>query len=250
MSHLHQIHTAFQGFAAANRGRIVYQSSGTWLDPDSNTVQLGSMYWYGASRWGFGDTSGLTMDGALLQPYIGTARGELIFECPSLAGTDIAAEMNTSYRGTTDGLGYGTSSVVFFMSKPWALTRVRNTSETVMATDSAYISVFTGAFTRTPFISWPRGRYNAMQPDSGLVEAPEGPGTVNLPQIHARHNDRANVLWFDGHVSGETLTYVGTSQAPAETYKRLKIGHLVKGDIGPLDASYYFFFDKSARSVF
>src|SRR3954467_7856558 len=45
MSHLHEIHTAFQGFAASNKGRIVCATSGTWLDPDSNTVELGTMYW-------------------------------------------------------------------------------------------------------------------------------------------------------------------------------------------------------------
>jgi prepilin-type processing-associated H-X9-DG protein len=93
-------------------------------------------------------------------------------------------------------------------------------------------------------------RYFANAPEQAVVEAPDGPGTPNIPRVHARHDDRANVLWFDGHVSGETLTYVGTTYAPLETYKQYKLGQLVRGDMASLDASYYFFFDKSGRSLF
>lgn len=248
MSRLRQIHGGFQNFAAANKGKILLSTTGTWVDPDSRTVGFGSMYWYGATR--FGALTGLTMDGALLQPYMSAERGENVFDCPALADTNLAGEQNTFYRGSGGGLAYGTSSILHYIGAPWSLSRVRNASETVMAADAAELSFFTGAFTRTSTILWPRGRYMALNPEHPVVEADEGAGTPNFPKLHARHGDRANVLWFDGHVSSETLTYVGTTFAPLESYKRLKLGHLAKGDMASLDASYYFYLDKPRRSLF
>jgi prepilin-type processing-associated H-X9-DG protein len=248
MSRLRQIHIGFQNFAAANKGKILLSTTGTWVDPDSHTVGFGIMYWYGAT--GFGTPTGLTMDGALLQPYMGAERGENVFDCPALADANPATEQNTFYRGSGGGLAYGASTILHYMGTPWSLSRVRNASETVMLTDAAELSLFTGAFTRTSTILWPRGRFLALNPEHPVVEANEGPGTPNIPRLNARHDDRANVLWFDGHVSAETLTYVGTEFASLETYKRLKLGHLAKGDMASLDASYYFFLDKSRRSLF
>src|SRR4051794_30097696 len=38
MSRLRQIHAGFQNFAAANKGKVLLSTTGTWVDPDSHTV--------------------------------------------------------------------------------------------------------------------------------------------------------------------------------------------------------------------
>jgi hypothetical protein len=59
-----------------------------------------------------GASTGLTMEGALLQSYTGLDRGENVFDCPALADAKVATEQNTFYRGTAGELVYGTSSIL------------------------------------------------------------------------------------------------------------------------------------------
>jgi prepilin-type processing-associated H-X9-DG protein len=153
------------------------------------------------------------------------------------------------YRGTPQGVAYGPNALLMIFGATVSLTRVRDASETVMMADAAILNPITQTFGRSPFITWPRGQVDISMTSYRVQESIPTAGAANLPTIHARHGGRANVLWFDGHVTAEELTYAPTDYGTVETYKRLNLGHLVRGDIAPLEASYYFFVDKVRRNV-
>jgi len=139
-----------------------------------------------------------------LVPYLGPERA--IRQCPAFPADEIAAESGGFERGN-GGYGYN-NGFVGVQLKEYAsgecavandragtlADRIRQPTETIMFTDSAFAG-------------------------KGLIEYsfaeprfhPQFPTFRMDPSIHFRHRRHANVVWCDGHVSAERRTFTWSS---------------------------------------
>jgi prepilin-type processing-associated H-X9-DG protein/prepilin-type N-terminal cleavage/methylation domain-containing protein len=242
MSRLRQIGFAFQNYADANDGRIMF----TW-DNWTNGTYTGEVDWFGATSTT--GPQGLSASGGFLAPYLGKVRGEELFDCPTAQEQNMAPNTALQFQGTTSGgVAYG-GNLLPYVNRTIRLVRVRVPSETLMLADAALVSPDGSMFTRNCLLFWPEGQLIETFDDVSLAETTP-PGLLWPPTIHARHSNRANVLWFDGHVSSVMPTYTGSIVAPQDVYQQHQVGQLIKDNLQTVDASYYFFFDKQARTIY
>jgi prepilin-type processing-associated H-X9-DG protein/prepilin-type N-terminal cleavage/methylation domain-containing protein len=242
MGRLRQIGFAFQNYAAANDGRIMF----TW-DNETNGTFTGEVDWFGATSTT--GPPGLSASGGFLAPYLGGTRGEDLFDCPTAQEQNMAPGPGLQFQGTTSGgVAYG-GNMLPYIKRAIRLTRVRVPSETMMLADAALLSPDGSIFARSCLILWPEGQLVQTFDQISLTETTP-PGLLLPPTIHARHANRANILWFDGHVSSVMPTYTGSIVAPQQLYEQHQVGQLIKNDLETVDASYYFFFDKQARTMY
>ncbi len=127
-------------------------------------------------------------------------------------------------------------------SQGWSASRVRTPAETVAFADAAYFEPSVRGFVRTQSVHMPH----------------VATGTV-FPLFHARHNGRANVLWFDGHVTAEELNYTWQPTPPQTQamYRQAKVGYLTpprfsfgdKAAVIRQVGNYYFWVDKPRRKL-
>ncbi|MEM1423466.1 MAG: DUF1559 domain-containing protein [Planctomycetota bacterium] len=96
----------------------------------------------------------------------------------------------------------------------WRLSQIRQATQTILFTDSAQLS--SNLSFNAPPAPWPQWELQpAARDERGRV--------FSGNNVHARHTaNKANVLWADGHVSGERPTYAFAS--PEE--EALSIGTL------------------------
>src|SRR5580700_7344049 len=97
MSRLRQIGFAFQNYAVAYDGRIMFES-----DQETNGIQSGEAYWFGATS-----PTGITASGGLLEPFLGKVRGKDLFDCPAAQEQNMAPCPGAQFRGTSGSIAYG-----------------------------------------------------------------------------------------------------------------------------------------------
>ncbi len=154
----------------------------------------GNLYaWFGCIN---GTTNALNPDAGLLSPY--TTGAYQIQDCPS-------SNLTNWISGPGSTFGYGVNNDLYpnsntFPPPPNAysavnLAAITSPANTLLLTDSA--TVFPS--------SKPTSTWYIYPPSSAL--------TYGSPTVQARHNGRANVLWYDNHVSSTTLAYLQVSDA-------------------------------------
>jgi prepilin-type N-terminal cleavage/methylation domain-containing protein/prepilin-type processing-associated H-X9-DG protein len=212
-----------QGRAAAEKARCaanlkqLHLANSLYAHEHGSYVPAASDIW-GANlhRW-HGVRSGLdsAFDGSLgpLVEYLG--KNKAIRECPSLKGFS-----EDGFEKGCGGYGYnvrgvGSRSYLSGMLEGQELgmqpERIRDPASTVMFADCAFLqsrrgerSLIEYSFAEAVrFIAWDR---------------PEERGRAD-PSIHFRHSGEANVVWCDGHVSSEPMSY---SKNPA--YENMQLG--------------------------
>ncbi len=154
-------------------------------------------------RWhGKRDTVNDAFDSARgdLAPYLGEKAA--VRRCPSfVASLDYGDEAGQSaaYEAGCGGYGYNSAYLggrqdkfdyIAASNKSAKVTEIRNSTETIMFTDTAYVT------------SYGIIEYSFCEPVF-FVGFPFRPN----PTIHFRHTKRVNVGWADGHVSAEPLAF-------------------------------------------
>lgn len=226
MSNLRQMGTGFINYANAHRGWIL-------LGYDANDAEGWKVGWMGASR-GSGATYEYDYKRGLLYRYMGS---EKVSDCPSASDTGLepTAEVN---------LAYGVGRIMFRGSALSAgrinSTKVKASAETMFFADGAQLTS-SGGLVRSSYVDHPTAPHSGF----GFPMSPSS--------FHGRHNGRGNVLWFDGHVTGEEPNYSnpavirGQSQ---ERRKKAKTGDLMPAgcDYGTdlVRRNYYYYVDKKA----
>jgi prepilin-type processing-associated H-X9-DG protein/prepilin-type N-terminal cleavage/methylation domain-containing protein len=241
MSRLRQIGFAFQNYAAAYDGKIMF----SW-DNATNGTYTGEVDWFGATSTT--GPPGVRASGGFLEPYLGRVRGEDLFDCPVAQEQNMANGPGLQFRGSSGGVAYG-GNMLPYMNRAVRLSRVRVPSETLLLADAALVSPDGSIFARSCLLLWPEGQLVETFDQISLTETTPA-GLLLPPTIHARHANRANILWFDGHVTSELPTYTGSIVAPQDVYERHQVGQLIKENLQSVDGSYYFFFDKQARTMY
>jgi prepilin-type N-terminal cleavage/methylation domain-containing protein/prepilin-type processing-associated H-X9-DG protein len=248
-SQLHQIATASLNYAYSNSGYLELYS--VWL----NKTQTA----YRALQYSFYDGFNpvFSIKDGTLSPYLNlnSFTALKIFDCPSLAGTDIqglplSADLTSLYpNGTYQNAmlrnqSYGANpyfdATGGYATHNCKLNKVLLPSDTVMFADAAQYELG-NLLTRDSAL-------NSPYPGNGIVPSSWGP-----PTFHGRHDGKGAVAWVDGHV---TLMPVNLAIWPAsimlpntqQTYLTAKIGYLAhnpSSSAQDADSAYYLALDKN-----
>ena len=163
-----------------------------------------------------------------LLPYLGDSKQ--LRKCPSFHpytdDGDIAFENGGGGYGYND-IGVGSRAYCFGYSKEgvargMAPSSIREPARTVMFCDTAYPQSSKGSRYIVEY-SFAEA-YNDVADNLPVRETDRA-----KPSIHFRHNGKANVVWCDGHVSQETMTF-----SDSHAYKGQNIGWF-----GPRDNSLF-----------
>ncbi len=154
---------------------------------------------------------------------------------------DVDAGTYSFGTNNSRGVSYGTP---FTSVAPNYLrfSRFKAQAETVLIGDAATLSGTT--LRRNYGIAPPIGSFSSLEIKPNTA--------INAPTIHGRHSGNANIGWLDGHVTTEPLRYgdYSTSTNPADRYKTMHLGHLVKGDdMSNPFVDYYFFPNKNVNKL-
>lgn len=248
-SHLREVGNAFASYLVDNKGIGII---GTFSDLTENT----QYFWFMAAETPpptFTTTYNFTR--GYLYRYF---KNPGVHECPSAEDTPIQAAFTSGPR--VDYL-YNASFTNFYTAsnQPLTVNRfsfIRKPTETMALIDGMSISS-----TMVPVAN-----YASQAP--GQPTSSSGATRFRTPGLMARHLNKGNVLWYDGHVTAETpffsqqITDFGTSAAgnaaTRDATNRAKIGYLTpvtmqEANSRPListfpdRAGYYYWFDKTAR---
>ncbi|MEM7391027.1 MAG: type II secretion system protein [Verrucomicrobiota bacterium] len=199
-SNLKQLYLANTAYANQH-GTYVAAAPDMAYPPGSNLKR-----WHGERT-----TSREAFDGdrSPLAPFMGTDRS--LRRCPTFKSFKTGANHN-AFESSCGGYGYnhagvGSRSYQFGfngegLERGMKPMNIRKPAQTVMFTDAAFPQ--------------PYGRPDYLI-EYSFAEAyhfissrePEETRWTASPSIHFRHNDRANVIWCDGHLSAEKLTMIG-----------------------------------------
>jgi len=157
-----------------------------------------------------------------LAAYLGDSGA--VKECPAFVKHDKGFETGTGGYGY-NAIGVGSQSYLYGSyagsTKGMAPEHIANPATTIMFADSAFVeskkgkvSIFEYSFAEPYF------HLSDMEP----VEAYQA-----VPSIHFRHDDVANVVWVDGHVTSEKMESMYTASQTGQ-----KIGWF-----GPSDNSLF-----------
>lgn len=245
-SNLRQLGLAFQMYAQNNRNTLCFQVPNTGAVSAANPY----VFWYGSISSPFSPTTHYSIDpqGGLLWQYM---KSNFIssLDCPAADGTINGAEQYL-FMNSDHGVAYGVPYELLVAKSyipptyvqvpcviPYGLrlSSVQYSSETVLSGDAVNLLVNPGVpplFTRSPQIGEPINGNDLSNPSY-------------QPYFHARHLNYANVLWFDGHVSSQQLTYPD-SYGPE--YRRGLVGCLSHtGNLTDLQANFWFWLNKTTH---
>jgi len=156
-----------------------------------------------------------------LGPLAPSLADGLVKECPE--GTDFVRDGDkNAFEASCGGYGYnmigvGSRSYENGFSTEAIATGMRveeiaQPGSTVMFTDTAFIQGFGEQYLiEYSFCESPRN----IRVQDGTVTEYGRP----TPSIHFRHLERTNVMWCDGHASGETLSFSKLDQATLGRYR-------------------------------
>lgn len=113
---------------------------------------------------------------------IGIYVNEQVFQCPSRFKLKSYDRPFTGYAYNATYIGGGYSEWTGQADSPAKLSRIQNPSQTVLVADSAIWSSWTSEIISNNYLKAPSDIYYFG------------------PNVHFRHNGRANVLFCDGHV--------------------------------------------------
>jgi prepilin-type processing-associated H-X9-DG protein len=144
--------------------------------------------------------------GSLLRRYLQTPA---IKSCPSFEHVESGFEKSAGGYGYNNHyLGSSTAEegwAVEAVNRPARFAAVRRPSETIMFTDAAIGS---------PLLI-----------EYSFVEPPISSGFLtSSPSIHFRHQQRANVIWLDGHVTCETMEWTHSVNIYGAVNAGLRLG--------------------------
>ncbi|HOL49486.1 MAG TPA: DUF1559 domain-containing protein [bacterium] len=120
---------------------------------------------------------------------IGIYLNEKVFQCPSRFKLKSFDKPFTGYAYNATYIGGGFSAWDGQADSPAKLSRIQNPSQTVLVADSAIWSTWTNETVANNYL--------------------RAPGDIYYfgPNVHFRHNGRANVLFCDGHVESIGTKY-------------------------------------------
>ncbi len=158
----------------------------------------------GTYDWDFATDDWFTWKPGIIGKYL----NEKVFQCPSRFTLKSYDKPFTGYAYNATYVGGGYSDWDGQADPPAKLSRIQNPSRTVLIADSAIWSAWTSETIANNYL--------------------RAPGDIYYfgPNVHFRHNDRANVLFCDGHVES-----IGTKYNASSSDKTL-------GDLSS-DASLY-----------
>jgi len=142
-----------------------------------------------------------------LQPYLQTSA---IRDCPEFSPPD-----DTSGFERSNG-GYGYNSRFVGSEDPDSFNNTRGAQTDWFRQPSRTVAFADAGFSDQGLVI-----------EYSFVEAPVGAGFDPLPSTHFRHQGAANVVWLDGHVDTQTLSFTRASsfnQATIESQLRNQIG--------------------------
>ena len=193
-SNLHDIELSFEEYCADNKGVGLLGMGMSLSHP--NTYPVVSATWcYTRTKAAVGAPYTYT-SGGWLTAYI---RNMNALICPSLLPQD--GYVNSATQGVT---GYGNVGPIVSDLLPAAqaggatisrIAQVPRPAETIQAADAVSLL---GVGTSSIALEFPNG---------GLVIPTSCPPSAF---VHGRHLKKANVLWYDGHVTSEPIYYYGT----------------------------------------
>lgn len=199
-SNLKQIGVAWLQYARDYDGQMMRFSTGDGNPSSANPVR----YWWGGSNGG----TTYAAAQSLLSPYLKSGEN---YSCPSFALPVAAYRGPLGYGYNADTLSpttYGTAPNYAATARPMSLNSLENAARTVAFADAAQLNS--------------KGK---LRPSTYLAKPSD-----DYPNFHARHQNKGNVLFCDGHVRALRPVYrvgkVGYLKTPAET---LRVNHL--GDI-------------------
>ena len=179
----------------------------------------------GLKRWhGTRPTPTDPFDPALgpLASYLG--RDGKIKQCPSfrdyIVGFEVGGggygynEVYVGGRGDLFDIGFDPNSATHSLSlndhQAWNLSKLVMFSDTAMprATPQGQ-AIAEYSFTEPPYWESPPGTVTSVE---------------SSPSTHFRHNDRANVIWCDGHASREKMSYTSSLNVYGGDNNKFKVG--------------------------
>jgi prepilin-type processing-associated H-X9-DG protein len=152
---------------------------------ESGATNGGQLYWFGWLQDGPEGERAYDPTPGALYSYL---RGHNVGICPAL--TYSLAEFKLKATGAAYGYGYN-----LFLSPPpnqtpWKITKVQRPSVVGLLADAAQVNDFQA----------PASRSHPMLEEWYYVDT-----NTNYPNGHFRHEQRANVVFCDGHVGAEKM---------------------------------------------
>jgi prepilin-type N-terminal cleavage/methylation domain-containing protein/prepilin-type processing-associated H-X9-DG protein len=184
VGNLRQLGIAAQLYWDDNEGRCF-----RWYRGSPNGGQL---YWFGWMGPGAEGERSFDITQGELYSYL---QGRGVETCPSL--NYALAEFKLKARGATFGYGYNKSLSQDRLSlAPIRVAQVTRPADLALFADAAQVNDFQPPATRS----------NPMLEEWSFVNVNSNVGAASYtPNGHFRHNERANVVFCDGHVDAEKM---------------------------------------------
>ena len=204
------------------KGHYVAAASDICYPPGSNNRR-----WHGVRK---SSSEPFAAAAGPLVPYLGESK--MVRMCPSFLSYVEKTGWGVAFEASCGGYGYnmvGVGSQAYMagfnaqgVARGMNPDAIRNPEHTVMFCDTAFPQPYGNP---TYLVE-----YSFAEPYHHLSEsAPPGEYGQAVPSVHFRHRGHANVIWCDGHVSGEKMET--EYSAP---YTRLGVGWF-----GPPDNSLF-----------
>jgi prepilin-type N-terminal cleavage/methylation domain-containing protein/prepilin-type processing-associated H-X9-DG protein len=182
-----------QGKASARRAQCTDQlrqmglaTQLYWEEHDDFTFRYlagatngGRLYWFGWLKPGSEGDREFDATEGVLHPYL---RAPSLLICPSLNYQ--ATRHKLKARAAACNYGYNR----YLGKAPMAVSRIKSPVDTVLFADAAQVNDFQA----------PASVENPLLEEFYYVDADEGSG---YPNVHFRHNNRAQAVFVDGHVA-------------------------------------------------
>lgn len=149
------------------------------------TTNNGRLYWFGWLQNGVEATRDFDVTQGALYPYL---HGRGVEICPSL--NYWATQFKYKATGAAYGYGYNLNLSTNLPNPPTSTQRIVHPAQTVLLADAAQVNTFQP----------PASASNPLLEEFYSVDYQPA-----QPTTHFRHNQRANVLFCDGHVDAEKM---------------------------------------------